>query len=83
MKVAHTLFAVATAAILAAAPAYATFGGHDGHDGPPSSSSSSGGTRDPGGPTSVPEPTDAVLLLMGVAGVVIGRKLHARAQRKG
>ncbi len=80
MKVAHTLFAVAAAAAvtLAVAPAYAGFG----HDGPPSSSSS-GGAHDPGGPTSVPEPADAVLLLMGVTGVVIGRKLHARAQRKG
>ncbi|WP_019832020.1 hypothetical protein [Sphingomonas sp. PR090111-T3T-6A] len=80
MKVAHSLFAAGAiaAATLFVAPASA---GH-GHDGPPPSSSS-GGSHDPGGPTSVPEPADAVLLLMGVTGVVIGRKLHARAQRKG
>lgn len=82
MKVAHSLFAISAiaAATLFVAPASA---GHSwGHDGPPPSSSS-GGSHDPGGPTSVPEPADAVLLLMGVTGVVIGRKLHARTQRKG
>ncbi len=36
---------------------------------------------DPGGATSVPEPTDAVLLLIGAAGVIIGRRLHARKKR--
>lgn len=82
MKVAQSLFAVAAvaAATLFVAPSSAHGYGHDG----PPSGSSSGGPRDPGTPpTSVPEPADAVLLLMGVTGVVIGRKLHARAQRKG
>jgi len=47
--------------------------GSDGHG--PTSSSSSGGT-------SIPEPSDAILLLMGATGIVIGRKLHARARRR-
>ena len=29
-------------------------------------------------PTPVPEPSDAVLLLLGVAGVAIGRRMQAR-----
>ena len=79
MKLAHTLFAATAlaAATLFVAPASA------GSWGPPEGGSSSGGSRDPGGPTSVPEPSDAILLLMGATGVVIGRRLHARAERKG
>ena len=45
-----------------------------------SGGSTSGGSTS-GGATSVPEPSDAVLLLMGAAGVVVGRKLHARKRR--
>jgi hypothetical protein len=41
-----------------------------------------GGSASSGGATSVPEPADAVLLLMGAAGVVIGRRLHANAKKK-
>lgn len=72
MKLAHTLFAATAlaAATLFVAPASADRG-------PPEGGSSSGG------PTSVPEPSDAILLLMGATGVVIGRRLHARAERKG
>jgi hypothetical protein len=79
MKLAPTLFAVTAlaAATLFVAPASAGFWG------PPEGGSSSGGTKDPGTPTSVPEPSDAILLLMGATGVVLGRRLHARAQRKG
>lgn len=70
MKLAHTLYAatVVAAATLFVAPASADY-----HGPPP---------KDPTPPTSVPEPSDAVLLLMGATGVVIGRRLHARAQRK-
>jgi len=69
MKLAHTVLTAATVAAAAflVAPASATFHPE--------------GPKDP--PTSVPEPSDAILLLMGAAGVVVGRKLHARAQRKG
>jgi hypothetical protein len=68
----------AVAAIAAAAPASAQSGAGDpGHGG------RGGGSRGGGGnPTSVPEPTDAVLLLMGAVGVVVGRRMHARAQKK-
>lgn len=31
--------------------------------------------------TAVPEPTDALLVLLGVAGVVIGRRMHASRDR--
>ncbi len=77
MKLAQTLFAATAlaAAALSVAPASADHWGR-----PPEGGSSSGGSKDP---TSVPEPADAVLLLMGATGVVIGRSLHARAQRKG
>ncbi len=77
MKSARILLAATAlaAATLFVAPASAD------HSGPPEGGSSSGGSKDP---TSVPEPSDAVLLLMGATGVVIGRRLHARAaQRKG
>ena len=37
---------------------------------------------DAGGATSVPEPTDALLLLLGAAGVAIGRRMHARRDRR-
>ncbi len=71
MKLARTLFA---ATALAAAPLFVApaSAGHWG-------GSPSGGLTDP---TPVPEPSDAALLLLGAAGVVIGRRLHARAQRK-
>lgn len=76
MKLAHTLLAATAlaAATLFVAPATAS------HGGPPEGGSSSGGSGDP---TPVPEPSDAALLLLGATGVVIGRRLHARAQRKG
>lgn len=75
MKRAHTLFA-ATALILATFAVAPATAGHWG-------GSSSGGSSSGGGdPTPVPEPTDAALLLLGAAGVVIGRRLHARAKRK-
>jgi hypothetical protein len=74
MKLARALFAAAAFAAIASAPAQADGGSKGKHD-TPSSSSTSGGT-------SIPEPSDAILLLMGAAGVVIGRKLHARAKRK-
>ncbi|MDB5736974.1 MAG: hypothetical protein JWO65_642 [Sphingomonas bacterium] len=35
-----------------------------------------------GSAISVPEPTDALLFVMGVAGVAIGRRMHARAARR-
>jgi hypothetical protein len=38
--------------------------------------SSSGGHTTP--PTDVPEPSDAALVLMGAAGLFVGRKLQAR-----
>jgi hypothetical protein len=95
MKFAHALLAAAAITAIASVPAYADGSYHRGHpsasssggdhghpatsssggDGHSSSSSSSGGT-------SIPEPSDAILLLMGAAGVVIGRRLHARAKRK-
>jgi hypothetical protein len=62
-----TLAIAATITLVFASPALA---GH-----PPVGGSSTGGA------TSVPEPTDAVLLLMGAAGVVIGRRLHARKKK--
>jgi hypothetical protein len=65
----------AVAAIAAAAPASAQSGGHNPGRG-------GGGRGNGGDPTSVPEPTDAVLLLMGAVGVVVGRRMHARAQKK-
>jgi hypothetical protein len=80
MKLAYSVIVAGAACALAFAPAYAHGGAHG----------SSGGRSSPGGPTppaasggatSVPEPSDAVLLLMGAAGVVIGRKLHARKRR--
>jgi hypothetical protein len=37
---------------------------------------------DAGSATSVPEPTDALLLLLGAAGVAIGRRMHARRDRR-
>ncbi|HLZ78411.1 MAG TPA: PEP-CTERM sorting domain-containing protein [Sphingomonas sp.] len=78
MKLARTLFAATAlaAATLFVAPASADHGGA-------SSGGSSGGSKDPETPTSVPEPSDAALLLLGATGLVIGRRLHARAQRKG
>jgi hypothetical protein len=81
MKLAYSLLIAGAAAALSFAPADAHGGGHGssssgGHNTSSSSSSSSGGA------TSVPEPSDAVLLPMGVAGVVIGRKLHARKLRR-
>ncbi len=77
MKLAHTLFA---ATALAAATLFVAPASADHWGGPPEGGSSSGGSKDP---TPVPEPSDAILLLMGATGVVIGRRLHARAQRKG
>jgi len=68
MKLAIILLAASVAAALSVAPAYA--GTQPQH---PSSTSD--------GATSVPEPSDAVLLLMGAAGVVVGRRLHARKRR--
>jgi hypothetical protein len=59
--------AVAAIALVSASPALA---GGGTPSAPPASS-----------PTNVPEPTDAVLLLMGAAGVVIGRRLHARKKQ--
>jgi hypothetical protein len=68
-----TTIAIAAAAItlLSTTPALA---GHHPAPNPPSTPPSS--------PTSVPEPTDAVLLLMGAAGVIIGRRLHARKKQR-
>ncbi|HET8613785.1 MAG TPA: PEP-CTERM sorting domain-containing protein [Sphingomonas sp.] len=62
-------------ALMAASPAMARhhfwpWGGSSGGTAPAPSSS--------GGATSVPEPTDAVLFLLGAAGIVIGRKLQSR-----
>lgn len=73
MKLARAFFAAAAFAAIASAPAHADGGIGGKHDTSSSSSTSSG--------TSIPEPSDAILLLMGAAGVVIGRKLHARAKR--
>ena len=62
-----------------------TSGGWSSSGGSTSGGSTSGGSTSggstSGGATSVPEPSDAVLLLMGAAGVVVGRKLHARKRR--
>ena len=77
MKLSHILFAAASIAAISITPARAGFFGGD-HGGSHHSESSTSG-----GATSVPEPSDAILLLMGAAGVVIGRRLHARAKRKG
>ena len=77
MKLSHILFAAASIAAISITPAQAGFFGGDHGDSHHSESSTSGGA------TSVPEPSDAILLLMGAAGVVIGRRLHARAKRKG
>ena len=79
MQFAHALFAAAALAAIVPAPAQA---GH--HHGAPSSSGDSTASAGPAssGGTSIPEPSDAILVLMGAAGVVIGRKLHARARRK-
>ncbi len=67
-----TMAVAATAiALVSASPALA---GHHPAPPPPTPSSS-------GGATSVPEPTDAVLLLMGAAGVIIGRRLHANKKQ--
>lgn len=95
MKLAKTLFIIGAATLLTAPAAAGVifgslFGNDRGHGHPGSSSSggmpsSSGGmpsSSSSGGATSVPEPGDAVLLLMGAAGVIIGRKLHARAKRR-
>ncbi len=78
MKFAPILFTAAAAATISVAPAHAGgwWGGRSGGH------SSSGGHGSSGGATPVPEPSDAILLLMGAAGVVIGRKLHARAKRR-
>jgi hypothetical protein len=73
----RTFLAVAAIA-LAAAPAFA---GHGRHPGYPTTPPSPPSTSSSGGATPVPEPTDAVLVLMGAAGVVIGRRFHARAKR--
>jgi hypothetical protein len=72
MKLRSSILTLAAlAAIAAAAPGHARGPG------------GCAGDRCGGGdPTSVPEPTDAVLLLMGAAGVVIGRRLQVRAQNK-
>jgi hypothetical protein len=35
-----------------------------------------------GSAISVPEPTDLLLFAMGVAGVAIGRRMHAKAARR-
>ncbi len=77
MKLAQTLFA---ASALAAATLFVAPASADSWS--PPSHGDGGSPKDPGGPTSVPEPSDAILLLMGATGVVIGRRLHARAQRK-
>ena len=69
--------AAAAVMLVSASPAFA---GRHPHPNPVSSTST-GGSTSSGGATSVPEPTDAVLLLMGVAGVVVGRRLHARKKQ--
>ncbi len=73
MKHARMIFA-AVATSLLAVPAFAGIFGNDHAPKPPSGAA-------PAKPTSVPEPGDAVLVLMGAAGVIVGRKLHARARR--
>jgi hypothetical protein len=89
MKLSHILFAAASIAAISITPAHAGFFGGDHGGSHHSGSSTSGGMPSSpspstsGGATSVPEPSDAILLLMGAAGVVIGRRLHARAKRKG
>jgi hypothetical protein len=36
----------------------------------------------PGAAIPVPEPSDAILVLMGAAGIFVGRRLHARQTNK-
>ena len=81
MKLSHSLLVAVTvaAATLFVAPASAA----DHGDGNNSSSGGNNGSSGGGDPTPVPEPSDAILLLMGATGVVIGRQLHARVQREG
>lgn len=78
MQPAYALFAAAALAAIVPAPAQA---GQHGPSGASGSAAASAGST-PSGGTSIREPSDAVLVLMGAAGVVIGRKLHARARRK-
>jgi MYXO-CTERM domain-containing protein len=95
MKRAFTILAV-TFAVIGAAPALAGGGKHNGggsssssggswggHGSSGSSSSTGGYSSSSGsGPTDVPEPSDAALVLMGAATLFLGRKLQARRAAK-
>ncbi len=88
MKLSHSLLVAVTvaAATLFVAPASAADHGDGNNSSSGGNNGSSGGNNGSSGggdPTPVPEPSDAILLLMGATGVVIGRQLHARVQREG